>query len=318
MKAERLISILLILQKYKKINTEELASELGVSVRTIFRDLTELSANGFPIYCEHGPGGGVRIIEEYKGGVKTLTKGEVEALKWLNIPEQLTLLDTGKTLQTAMMKVLGSFPDQGGQSQNLLIDWTWWRPSENVSKSKLEQLFDAVSRRQELHVVFPLWNRMDFAQDIEPYGIVAKAGEWYLVYYHALRFRMRRISDFSEIRLTGRTFIKPDSFDLEKTWKELCVNEESNYFSYTVELLVTVEIAKVVGLPAWGIPYKIREMDMMVDAEGWVHCKLDFENIIAARTHLLGWGNAVKVITPEALRYSLVDFAAQIMDVYSE
>jgi predicted DNA-binding transcriptional regulator YafY len=75
MKAERLISILLLLQTKKGINTRDLAEQLGVSIRTIFRDLQELNANGFPLYSEHGPGGGVYLVEGYNAGIKnTLTK----------------------------------------------------------------------------------------------------------------------------------------------------------------------------------------------------------------------------------------------------
>ena len=316
MRADRLISIVLILQQRKKISAEKMAEELGVSVRTIYRDLVVLSANGFPIYAEHGPGGGVCIIDDYQGGVKTLTVEEVDALQMMRIPEPLTSLETGKTMQRALLKMFAALPNKTISSPNLYIDWNWWGHLKNVPGGKLEQIYTAVCSRQILNASFPLWNRMEFEQEIEPFGLVAKAGDWYLVYMNAGRCRMRRISDFRSIMVTGMTFYRPDDFNLESTWKRLSLEEETNYFNFIVDLRVMATIAPTLKEPSWGIPYQVVSMDNERDDIGWHHGILAYENLIAARTHLLGWGNAVEVISPETLRISMQDFAEQINKVY--
>lgn len=316
MRADRLISIVLLLQQRKKISAEKLAEELAVSVRTIYRDLVVLSANGFPLYAEHGPGGGVCIIDDYAGGVKTLTVEEVDALQMMRIPDPLTSLETGKTMQRALLKMFASLPNQAPSSPNLYIDWNGWGITKNQSVGKLEQVYSAVCNRQTLRVSFPLWNRMDFEQEIEPYGVVAKAGEWYLIYLNADRCRMRRISDFRSITLTGTTFHRPDDFDLESTWKRLSLEEEANNFMYQVKIKVSLELFPVIKEQVWRIPYQIIESESQPDDSGWVLCKLGFENLIAARSYLLSWGNAVEVKSPEALRVSMQDFAQQINKVY--
>ncbi len=318
MRADRLISIVLLLQQRKKICADKLAEELGVSVRTIYRDLVVLSANGFPIYAEHGPGGGVCMIDEYQGGVKTLTVEEVDALQMMRIPDPLTSLETGKTMQRALLKLFASLPNQPERSPNLYIDWNWWGRSKSKEGSHLERIYNAVCNRQSLQVSFPLWNRMEFEQEIDPYGVVAKAGEWYLVYANAGRCRMRRISDFRNITVTSRTFIRPEDFDLESTWKRLCLEEEENYFLYVVEIRFSPELIPYLHEPTWGIPFRIQEISPDIEAHGWRRCTLAFENLATARNYLLGWGNAVEVISPLALRASIQDFAQQINMVYQE
>lgn len=316
MRADRLISIILLLQQRKKISAEKLADELGVSVRTIYRDLVVLSANGFPIYAEHGPGGGVCIIDDYQGGIKTLTVDEVDALQMMRIPDPLTSLETGKTMQRALLKMFASLPNQAASSPNLYIDWNWWGNTKSVSGGKLDQVYSAVCNRQTLKVSFPLWNRMEFEQEIEPYGVVAKAGNWYLVYVNTGRRRMRRISDFRSIAITGKTFSRPGDFNLESTWKRLCQEEETNYFLNLVRIRVSPEFFPALEDRVWGVPYLITEKENDPGGSGWWLCTLAFENLIAARSHLLGWGNAVEVISPEALRVSMQDFAEQISKVY--
>ncbi|MBA3073572.1 MAG: WYL domain-containing protein [Anaerolineae bacterium] len=318
MRADRLISIVLILQKQKKISAAKLAIDLGVSVRTIYRDLVVLSVNGFPIYAEHGPGGGVCIIDDFQGGIKTLTIDEVDAFQIMRIPDPLTSLETGKTMQRALLKMFSSLPNKTISSPNLYIDWNWWGHSKSVPGGKLEQVYTAVCNRLSLKVSFPLWNRMEFEQEIDPYGVVAKAGEWYLVYMNTGRCRMRRISDLRNITLTGKTFHRPDEFDLESTWKRLCLDEETSYFLYPVRIRVSPEIFQVLKQQVWGIPYQITEIVKPPDVSGWSMCTLGFENLLAARSHLLGWGNGVEVISPEALRASMLDFAQQINKVYQK
>ena len=318
MKADRLITILLLLQNRKRMTTHELAAEMGVSPRTIFRDLVALSSGGFPIYCEHGPGGGVRLVEEYQGNLKTLTRDEINALQLVRIPDPLTTLEAGKTLQRALLKVFSTLPDQAGNQSNLFIDWNWWTKSGNIPEGGLEQFYNAVCRQQKMVVAFPLWNRTEFSQEIEPYGIVAKAGEWYLVYHSSGRIRMRRITEIKILLITDIVFQKPTDFDLEKTWKELCISEESGFYSYPVKLRVSPAVEAILHDPCWGIPYLVKSVSKEHDANGWVECILSFAHIFAARTHLMGWGNAVEVLSPEALRQSILDFARQIQSSYSE
>lgn len=316
MRADRLISIVLILQQRKKVNAEVLAEELGVSIRTIYRDLVVLSANGFPIFAEHGPGGGVCIVEDYQGGVKTLTREEVDALQMMSIPDPLTSLETGKTMQRALLKLFASLPDQPESSPDLYIDWNWWGYSKSVSGGKLEQIYKAVCARQTMHVSFPLWNRMEFEQDIEPYGVVAKAGEWYLVYAHAGRIRMKRISSLLSIEFTEVTFTRPVGFDLESEWKRLCLEEESDNYLYKVNIRLSPEVLPFLQDPIWGIPFHISIIESDPYEAGWRKCTLQYENLISARTHLLGLGGAVEVLSPEPLRISMLDFACQIQKAY--
>ena len=92
MRADRLLSLIMLLQARGQMSARELADELEVSERTIYRDITALSASGVPVYASRGPGGGVRLIEEYRTTLTGLTPEETRALFTMSIPAPLVQL----------------------------------------------------------------------------------------------------------------------------------------------------------------------------------------------------------------------------------
>jgi predicted DNA-binding transcriptional regulator YafY len=127
---------------------------------------------------------------------------------------------------------------------------------------------------------------------------------------------MRRISVFQSIKVTRLKFDRPVDFDLETTWKRLSQEEETSYFTFIVNVRVMKSIVPILEEPSWGIAHQIVSLNQECDESGWCDGVLAYENLIAARTHLLGFGNAIEVISPEALRLSMIDFAEQIIKSY--
>ncbi|MBT3389068.1 MAG: HTH domain-containing protein, partial [Chloroflexi bacterium] len=110
MRADRLLSLLMILQSRGRVTAEALADELEVSIRTIYRDVTALSVWGVPVYTERGPGGGIALIERYRTDLTGLSKEEVRALFMLSIPAPLDDLGVGQKLKGALLKLAAALP----------------------------------------------------------------------------------------------------------------------------------------------------------------------------------------------------------------
>ena len=135
MRADRLLSLLMLVQTRGKMTVKKLADELEVSERTIYRDITALSATGIPVYASRGPGGGVRLIEEYRTTLTGLTPDETRALFMLSIPAPLTQLGLGEKFRGALLKLSAALPDalrtdESRTRQRIHLDSSWWFQSE--------------------------------------------------------------------------------------------------------------------------------------------------------------------------------------------
>ena len=135
MRADRLISLLMLLQARGQMSARELADELEVSERTIYRDITALCTSGVPVYASRGPGGGVRLIEEYHTTLTGLTPDETRALFMMNIPAPLTQLGMDEKFKGALLKLSASLPntrraDEARTRRRIHLDSSWWFQSE--------------------------------------------------------------------------------------------------------------------------------------------------------------------------------------------
>lgn len=135
MRADRLLSLLMLLQIRGRMTARELAKELEVSERTIYRDIDALSIAGVPVYGEPGPEGGYALVDSYRTNLTGLTEGEVRALFMLSIPAPLADLGVSHELRAALPKLSAALPnarrrDEERVRQRFHLDSTWWRQGE--------------------------------------------------------------------------------------------------------------------------------------------------------------------------------------------
>ena len=323
MRADRLLSLLMLLQTRGSLTAQELADELEVSVRTIYRDLQALSTAGVPVYAERGPGGGCSLLESYRTTLTGLTPQEARALFMLNIPAPLDQLGVTQELKAALLKLSAALPasrrgEEERSRQRIHLDSSWWFQAEEAVPC-LPAIQQALWQDRKLRLTY----RADFGTQVQqvvaPYGLVAKASVWYLVYAHpAGDVRALQVSRVAEAIILAETFQRPPGFDLTDFWKGWCAEFEEGRFRY----MATVRVApNLVPL----LPYYFGEdfRNLLVqapppDAEGWITLTLPFESLLAARTRILGFGRAVEVLEPEVLRKSVIDFAEQITAFYHD
>jgi len=312
MRADRLISLLLLLQTRGKMTAFELAKELEVTERTVYRDINALCSAGVPIFAIPGPAGGYGLIENYCTNLTGLKPEEIRALFMLSIPTPIDQLGFGQELRAALLKLSAALPDnrrkdQSLTQQRLYLDSSWWfQEEENVPFLSVIQ--NALWSDHLLYIQSETYFGAILDWVVAPYGLVAKASVWYLVYAREDTVRAIRVSRIIQAEMLPTTFVRPMDFDLETFWKAWVVEFESTRPRYTVKLRVSPAL-----LPR--LKYAAKETQTP-DAEGWTTVNLVFESFEAARNQILAYGGACEVVEPMALRMSVADFAGQIIRRY--
>ncbi len=320
MRADRLISLLILLQTRGTLTARDLSLELEVSERTIYRDVEALSMAGVPVYAERGPGGGISLLEEYRTNLTGLTGEEVQALFMLSIPSPLLELGVGDELKAALLKLSAALPDARQQDQQVArqrihLDASWWgqsgRPGPHLSTVQ-----QAVWQEKRLRIVTRTLFGGEIELVVEPLGLVAKASDWHQVVLREGRPRVYRIADLVDAEMLPERFERPMDFDLVRFWEQHCAEVELERGLYAVKVRVSSGLMREFrwhfgeqaesALAEAGPP----------DDQGWRVVDLSFRNEMEARARMLSLGGAAQVLEPDVLRLSVIDFAEQTLGVY--
>ncbi len=320
MRADRLISIILLLQIHKKRTAQNLAVELEVSERTIYRDIDALCIAGVPIYSDSGHGGGYALLDDYHTNLTGLTKEELRALFLLGSLAPLSDLGLSSALQAALLKIAASLPDSN-RSEDMQIqhyfyfDSTWDQQSDS-QVPLLRVVQEAVLQNRKLVIVYQTPYSLKVEKIISPIGLVAKAGNWYLVYVRGETYHVHNISKLVDARSTNERFDPPINFDLENFWGLWCAERESYLSNFNVSVKVAPSFVPFLSMYFGHQIKKKIDQAGQPDEEGWIRLELSFESFEAARDRLLSLGGGIEVLAPTALRLSILDYAEQIIRLY--
>jgi predicted DNA-binding transcriptional regulator YafY len=321
MRADRLISLLMLLQARGQMTAWMLAEELQVSERTIYRDVEALSAAGVPIYAEAGPEGGFALLDSYRTTLTGLTEGEVRALFMLSVPTPLAELGVSQELRSALLKLAAALPDARRQDeervrQRFYLDSAWWHQGEEAVPH-LQTIHQAVWQDRKLYLTYRPIPLVEIEQLVDPYGLVAKAGVWYVVYTRSGHADAQRVSDVLDARIAEEQFEHPAQFDLAAFWRVWCAEREMRRTAYPVTVRVALNFLPVLPMYLGDEVRKRIEQAGPPDTEGWITIELCFESLEFARDRLLSFGRGVEVLKPMALRKSVLDYATQIVALYT-
>lgn len=316
-RSDRLLATLLLLQTHGRLPAPEIARRLEVSTRTVQRDVEALSASGVPVYCERGRAGGVVLMDGYRTDVTGLTDEEMRALFVVGGTGSDDR-GLGPALASAARKLTAALPEARRSEvdrarQRLLVEQQGWRrPPEDVPA--LPALEAALVRDERLRVRYRSASAAASSwRTVDPYGLVSKAGTWYLVAAHRGRARMYRVGRVLDVRPTGAPARRPDDRTLAAVWAELSDELEHGADAVEVRFRVRrdqyVRVLRLVAAQLTGAPsVEEGEHDVVVTAP--------FRALGAARGALLGFGGAVEVLEPEALRDDLRAAAEEVVDLY--
>ena len=319
MRASRLVSLLLLLQTRGHLTAEQLAGELEVSVRTIYRDVDALSEAGVPIYADRGPTGGIRLVEGYRTRLTGLTTQEAETLFLSGIPGPAAELGLGTVVAAARLKVLAALPPElrtraSRISQRFHLDVPGWFQGGDPP-AHLEPLASAVWDNRSVEMTYRHDEKVD-TRPVDPLGLVLKAGTWYLVGRFAGAIRTFRVSRILALRDTGERFERPDEFDLAAYWTTSTAAYERSLPRYKLTLRIPPggldRVAEEMSESLMGRAIRTRE------ADGSELLQLTFEWRDQAESLLFQLGPLVEVVEPVDLRGILVRRARQILEQYRE
>ncbi|MEU4551406.1 putative DNA-binding transcriptional regulator YafY [Micromonospora violae] len=321
MRASRLISLLLLLQARGSMTASELARELEVSERTVYRDVLALSAAGVPVYADRGRAGGYRLLGGYRTRLTGLTRDEAEALFLAGLPGPAGEMGLADAVASAELKVLAALPPalrdapaRAGQRFHLDVPG-WFR--EAAPPLWLPELARAVWADQVVELRYRRGDR-EVTRHVEPYGLVLKNGVWYLVARVGDDVRTYRVDRVTGVEVGDEHFDRDEGFDLAGHWRE----QAGSFLRTMLRAAVTVRLS----------PAGLRQLRHLVDApfvydelvaaasepdgQGWVVARLPVESTQVAYRQLLGLGPEVEVLDPPELRALLAEAAARLGALY--
>ncbi len=323
MRADRLLSLLLLLQAHGRMTARDLSERLEVSERTVYRDLSALGMAGIPVFAERGPGGGCALMEGYRTNLTGLTEAEVHTLFMSGASSPLKDLGLAPAMEAALLKLLAALPKQRrGEAerarQRLHVDSAGWgRPADAVPH--LRALQEAVWQDRRVRMVYRHTRdegREEGERVVEPLGLVFKANIWYLVARSGDEPRIFRVSRVADVAPLEETFERPADFDLAGYWVEACAQFEASWQRYIVTLRVSPELAPFIQFYFVEGAYTPLERAGAPDANGWVTIGFAFDSFETARTRVLGFGTQVEVVEPEELRVGVAELAANVARFY--
>ncbi|MGI5336654.1 helix-turn-helix transcriptional regulator [Streptomyces sp. CA-181903] len=326
MRADRLLSLLLLLQNRGRMTAPELAAELEVSVRTVYRDVEALSASGVPVLADRGPAGGYRLLDGYRTRLTGLTEDEAGSLALATVPGAAAELGLGADLAAARLKLEAALPAGMGErarrvAERFHLDAPgWFRDAEPVPH--LAAVADAVWRQRVLRVHYRRW-KGEVRRELHPLGLVLKGGIWYLVAQAVpaegsadtpRTYRVSRV--LAAEPLPGR-FERPPGFDLAAAWAETSRRLEGMRYQGEARLRVSPCVLRLLPAKFGAAGARAAAEAGSADANGWTEVVLPVESLPVAVCDLLGLGAEAEVLGPPDLRAAVAAAASALAARYA-
>ncbi|UWZ40505.1 YafY family transcriptional regulator [Dactylosporangium roseum] len=315
----RLISLVLLLQSGGTMTAGELAEQLEVSERTIYRDILALSAAGVPVYAEQGRAGGYRLLDGYRTRLTGLSRAEAEALFLSGLPGPVRDMGLGESLAAAQLKVVAALPatlrDASSRArQRFHLDVPgWFRDAD--PPPLLAELARAVW--EDRVVVLTYRRREEVVRTVEPLGLVLKTGSWYLVGRVGGSVRTYRVDRATAVTVTDTVFERDGSFDLAAFWGGQALEFERGVLREQARIRLSPTGARLLRHTVEALAARaVDEQAATPGADGWVVVTLPVESVAVARTQLLGLGPEVEVLDPPELRDLMRAAAVRMTELY--
>jgi predicted DNA-binding transcriptional regulator YafY len=319
MRASRLLSILMMLQTRGRMSAERLAAEFEVSVRTIYRDIDELSAAGAPVYAERGRSGGFQLMDGYRTRLTGLTDAEAETLFLGGVAGPAAQLGLSEAMATTQLKLLAALPPERQRAAERIaarfhLDPVgWYRDAEEGQR--LPAIAQAVWNARVIELDYESWKGR-VKRRVEPLGLILKAGVWYLAARVERSVRTYRASNILALTVTEETFERPADFDLAAWWAQASARFETEI--YTGEAQVRLTAMGLRKLRQLGAALaRAAEAAPAADADGWTTLTIPIESIDHATGEIFRLGTDAQVIAPLDLRAALAERARRMAALYA-
>jgi predicted DNA-binding transcriptional regulator YafY len=320
MRASRLLSLLMLLQTRGRLSAQVLAEALEVSVRTIHRDVDELSASGVPIWADRGRLGGFQLQPGWRTKVDGLTAPEAQAMFLGGLPGPASELGLGEAMASAQLKLLAALPDGWREdarrvSARFHLDPIDWYRGPSAS-DHLPAIAQAVWGERRIAMRYESW-KGEVSRRVDPLGLVLKAGIWYLAAQVGMGVRTYRLSNILDLEVTDEAFERPADFDLAAWWLAATKRFEKELVTDTAQLRVSASGLRALRDLGAAVSSAAEASASEPDESGWWRVTIPIESIAHAAAQVLRLGAQAEVLKPAALRREVVERVAAVAALYS-
>ena len=318
-RASRLLSILLRLNVRGRVSAHQLADELEVSLRTIYRDIDALGAAGIPVYATRGRSGGFQLMDGYRTKLTGISPDEAAALFLAGLPGAAADLGLGSVLAATQLKLLAALPPELRERAARIrdrfhLDAPGWLREADAPRH-LVTVADALWAQRRIEVRYERANRVVVDRVLEPLGLVLKAGSWYLVASareDGRDPRTYRVSRIHTAAVRDEAFERPAGFDLQTHWADYQREYAQRLFRDTATIRLSADGRSLLFLIGSAAARAGQAAMQPPDPGGWARTVIPIESVRHAHHALLQLGADVEVIEPAELR-ALVAGSAQLM-----
>jgi predicted DNA-binding transcriptional regulator YafY len=317
-RADRLLSLVLLLQHRGRMSAVELARELEVSTRTVLRDVEALSTAGVPVYAERGRHGGFALLPGYSTDLTGLTSEEALALIVAGSRAGSPAPGMAPALASAMRKVVAALPErQRGSATEaagrILVrtDSMLSRPEEAPDEpSQLDVLRQTVFAGHRLRIRYAAGDAEPQWRTIDPIGLVSARGQWYLLATRDGADRTYRVSRMLEVEELAEPADRVAGVDLERLWEERRARFSAGFPDFTAVVRVRESVRARLVARARQVHAERR------DGRGWLRVEIDFGGLDHALAMIWALGPDAEVLGPQPLRVALAERAAATVARY--
>ena len=318
MRADRLLSIVLLLQTHHRLTSRSLAQRLEVSERTIHRDMEALSGAGIPVVADRGVTGGWSLMSDYKTTLTGLNETEVQSLFLTKPTKVLADLNLERAAEGALLKLLASVPTSYRNSverarKRIYVDVTGWAKREEAVPL-LPVLQESIWLERQLRITYERGPDCEpVTRHLSPLGLVAKGSAWYLVALIDSDLRSYRVSRISHAEVLDQPAESPPDFDLIEFWEQSTRTFRSQLPNYRALFRVSPEA--FLRLRFAGRFARVGE-PRKTDERGWIEVEVGFDVEEMACEYALSFGAKLEVISPPPLREKVIEKAAEVIQFY--
>ena len=319
MRASRLLSIQMMLESRGPMSAAALADALEVSVRTLHRDIDQLTAAGVPIYADRGRSGGFRLMDGWTTRLTGLTPSEAQAVFLSGLTGPAADLGLSEPMQGAQLKLLTALPApwradaQKVQSRFHLDPVDWYREADAVPH--LSTVARALWDDRQLRLHYESWQR-DVQRVVSPLGLVLKAGAWYLVAAQGKDPRTYRVSNIKQAEVAEAKAVRPRKFDLARYWEGSVRRFESELYQGEAQVLATAAGLKHLRSMNAAVARAVAQARLMPREDGRVEIRIPVESMDQSVGQLLRLAPEVEVTGPPALRKAMVARLRKVAKLY--
>ena len=322
MRADRLVSLTLLLRQHGRMSATALARELEVSTRTVLRDIEALSSAGVPVYAERGRHGGFTLLPGFRTELTGLNHDEALALLIAGSRRGAQAFGLGSALTAAMLKVVDALPagsraTAAGAVERLLVD-----PATDLLARRVEaddvpagvvaEVRRAVLAGHRLRIRYAAVDQAPTWRTVDPIGLVTVRGHGYLLATRSGADRTYRLSRIDAVQELDEPAERPDRVDLGQLWQERSTRFRTGGDQVTV--LARVEPARREHL----VGTALAVLSESTDPDGWLRVEVTFQDPRHAEWALWQLAASAEALAPPWLRATLHERAATTAARYAD